>query len=293
MVMDISVNAVMAAPGPSPVVNTQFLSDDGVWNFSDFADNVQLNNFPASFGARIRMFAGNDIVVGTNFNSPGWANQVNGNLGSDNLLGGTLRDNYLGGKESDTLVGLGGQDWLNGNNGIDNVSGGNDNDIVRGGKDNDNLFGDGGNDILVGDFGRDQLAGGIGNDRFVLRTDSATEDGILYRNTSANSSEVDVITDFALVAGNKDKIVLPGVSSFAQLDITNATIDTFNGALISFTAAAGGERIGFVRGITALNLSAGGGANFVLGATADDFLSKINPDYFLANPNMATDLIPV
>jgi hypothetical protein len=61
----------MAAPGPSPTVNTQFLSDDGVWNFSDFADTVQLINFPASAGARIRMFGGNDNVTGTNVNSPG------------------------------------------------------------------------------------------------------------------------------------------------------------------------------------------------------------------------------
>ncbi|MCP9819444.1 hypothetical protein KBZ18_08055 [Synechococcus sp. Cruz-9H2] len=283
----------MAAPGPSPVVNTQFLSDDGVWNFSDFADNVQLNNFPASFGAPIRMFAGNDIVTGTNFNSPGWANQVNGNLGTDTLIGNILRDKYLGGKEGDQLFGEAGADWLNGNDGNDLVFGGADNDIVRGGKNNDTLLGDAGNDILVGDFGRDFLVGGIGNDRFVLRTDSVTEAGVLLTNTSANSSEVDVITDFSTAVGNKDKIVIPGVSSFAQLAFTNTSIDGFAGALISFTAEAGGERIGFVRGITAAALSSGGGANFVIGATADDFLSKITPEFFLANPNMATDLIPV
>ncbi|MCP9818396.1 hypothetical protein KBZ18_02675 [Synechococcus sp. Cruz-9H2] len=281
----------MAAPGPSPVVNTQFLSDDGVWNFSDFADNVQLNNFPASFGALIRMFAGNDSVTGTNFNSPGWANQVNGNLGGDLLVGNILRDKYLGGKENDNLLGAAGADWLNGNDGSDNVSGEADNDILRGGKDSDALFGSDGNDILLGDFGRDRLQGELGSDRFVLRTDSVTEGGVFFSNTSANASEVDVIWDFS--AGDKDKIVIPGVSSFSELELINTTAHGATDTLISFTAAAGGERIGLVSNINAATLGAGGGANFVLGATADDFLSKITPEFFLANPNMATTLIPV
>ncbi|MCP9818395.1 hypothetical protein KBZ18_02670 [Synechococcus sp. Cruz-9H2] len=283
----------MAVPGPSPTVNTQFLSDDGVWNFSDFADTVELNNFPASFGAQIRMFAGNDIVRGTNFNSPGWANQVNGNLGTDGLFGNVLRDKFLGGKEADGLFGLAGADWLNGNDGDDLVNGGAENDILRGGKNIDSLIGEAGDDILVGDFGQDALAGGAGNDRFVLRTDSAIENGVLLKNTSANSAEVDFISDFSTAAGNKDKIVIPGVSSFAQLDLADTIIDGFSGTLISFTAAAGGERIGFVDDINSAFLGAGGGSNFVLGATADDFLSKITTEYFLTNPNMATMLIPV
>jgi Ca2+-binding RTX toxin-like protein len=199
----------------------------------------------------------------------------------------------LGGKEADGLSGLAGADWLNGNDGDDFVFGGEDNDIVRGGKNIDTLSGDAGNDILVGDFARDVLIGGNGNDRFVLRTDSATENGVLFTNISPNVAEVDLITDFALVAGNKDKIVLPGVGSFGELALTDTTIDGVNGTLISFTAAEGGERIGFVFNVPAAVLGAGGGANFVLGATADDFLSKITPEFFLANPNMATDLIPV
>lgn len=284
----------MAAIGPSATVNTPLLSEDGVWNFSNFADSVELNSFPASFGAPIRMFAGNDVVIGANLNSPGWANQVNGNLGADQLIGSILRDKFLGGKESDGLSGNEGADWLSGNEGDDFIFSGVGNDILNGGKDNDGLFGDDGNDILVGGFGRDDLGGGIGNDRFVLRVDSVTEGGVLFTNTSSNSSEVDVITDFSTNAGNKDKIVIPGVGSFAELTLSNTSIDGgLPGTLISFTAEAGGEHIGFVFGVEAETLGSGDGSNFVLGATADDFLSKITPEFFLANPNMATDLIPV
>jgi Ca2+-binding RTX toxin-like protein len=284
----------MAAPGPSPTVNTQLLSEDGFWNFSNVADTVELNNFPASFGALIRMFLGNDVVTGANFNSPGWANQVNGNLGDDQLIGSILRDMYLGGMGRDVLAGNEGADWLNGNAGNDFVFSGTGNDVLSGGKNNDGLFGDDGNDILVGGFGRDDLGGGIGNDRFVLRTDSVTEGGVHFTNTSSSSSEVDVITDFSTNAGDKDKIVIPGVSSFSQLALTTTSIDGgLPGTLISFTAEAGGEHIGFVFGVEAETLGSGGGANFVLGATADYFLSKITSEFFLANPNMATDLIPV
>jgi Ca2+-binding RTX toxin-like protein len=285
----------MAAPGPSPVVNTQFLSDDGVWNFSDFGEDVDLNDFSASFGAPIRMFAGADFVEGAEFESTGWSNQVNGNIGTDVMEGGSFRDKILGGADNDVVSGLNGADWLNGNQGDDVVSGQAGNDLLRGGKGNDTLTGSVGNDILVGDFGRDQLSGGSGYDRFVLRTDSKTEDGILYRSTSAVPTEVDVILDFTAneSVGNVDKIVITGIASFAQLELTDDTIDGFGGTLISFTPVLGGEKIGFVRGITVANLASGDGANFVLGVVADDFLSKLNPDYFLANPNMATDLIPV
>ena len=279
------------AIAPSPVVNTQVFSpEDGRWNFSDFADNVDLNNFPESFGDPIRMWGGNDVVTGTSFDSPGWDNQVNGNLGSDTLFGNNGREYYLGGKETDSLYGYNGQDWLNGNNGNDFVYGGNQNDLIRGGRDNDFLYGENNNDILIGDFGRDFLNGGAGNDRFVMRTDSATLDGVFTKNTSPNAAEVDVIADFQNLV---DKVIVPGINSFSDLIFDNTTIDGFGGTLVSAQIAGATERICFVRGINAATLSGGGGANFVVGGTANDFLSKCTPEFFLANPNMATDLIPV
>lgn len=288
---------IVAPIGASAVANTPAESIENgisVWNFSDLPDTVDLNSFPALFGKQIRMFAGNDRVTGANSGSSGWANQVNGNLGIDILIGGSLRDNYQGGKDSDSLGGLAGQDWLNGNSGEDYVYGGEGNDILRGGKDSDLLKGDAGDDILVGDFGHDHLTGGFGNDRFVLRTDSVTEGGVVYNNVLPNHDEMDIIFDFSTSAGNRDKIVIPGVSSFSQLVLTNDTHDGLSGTLISFKEAEGGEHIGFVANITALSLGSNGGANnFVLGSTADDFFSKITPEFFLANPNMATDLIPV
>jgi Ca2+-binding RTX toxin-like protein len=281
----------MAAPAPSPVVNTIVLSDDGVYNFSNFADNVDLANFFEALGDPIRMWAGNDSVTGANVDSPGWDNQVNGNIGSDSLSGGIGRDKYLGGKESDGLFGNDGQDWLNGNNGADGVYGGAGNDIVRGGRDNDFLAGGTNNDILIGDFGRDTLFGEAGNDRFVMRTDSATIDGVFLKNTSPNAAEADVIGDFANLV---DKIVLPGISSFSDLEFENTTIDGFGGTLVSAKIAGVTERICFVRSINVATLSGSGGANFVVGGTANDFLQKASdPNYFLQNPNMATDLIPV
>jgi Ca2+-binding RTX toxin-like protein len=281
----------MAAPAPSPTVNTIVLSDDGVYNFSNFADIVDLANFPEALGDPIRMWGGNDNVTGANVDSPGWDNQVNGNLGSDFFSGGSGRDRFLGGKESDNLFGNDGQDWLNGNNGADGVYGGAGNDIVRGGQDNDILAGGTNNDILIGDFGRDQLFGEAGNDRFVMRTDAATIDGVFLKNTSPNAAEADVIGDFANLV---DKIVLPGIASFSDLEFEGTTIDGFAGTLVSAQIAGVTERICFVRAINAATLSGGGGVNFVVGGTANDFLQKASdPNYFLQNPNMATDLIPV
>jgi Ca2+-binding RTX toxin-like protein len=270
---------------PSPTVNTFVLAEDGRYNFSDFSDDVDLENFGELYGEFVRMLNGNDVVRAPNLNSPGWDITVNGNLGGDTLIGRSWRDYLLGGKENDTISGGGREDWLNGNRNDDTVRGGSFNDIVRGGKGNDFVRGDSGNDILTGDFGKDLLEGGIGADRFMVRTDSSETDEGFLSNLTPNATEADVITDFSF--GQNDRVVISGVQSRDQLSFSN-----FNGdAAISVDLGNGPQFAVVLDGVSVFQLTANANTAIIIGATADDFLSKINPDYFLTNPNRATELI--
>ncbi len=281
----------MPVPAPNPIVNQQFLSDDGVWNFSDQADSVNLSNFSDSYGQRIRMWGGNDFVIASTFNSPGYDNIVNGNLGNDLLgltdNGANTREWFLGGKESDDLRGNQGDDWVNGNNDDDFVFGGSGNDIARGGKDNDSIFGESGNDILIGDFGSDFLygqflLGQFTQNRFILRTDQATIDGIFYNNLTGNPAEADTIVDFNLFG---DKIVIPGVASFAELNFMDASLHGFaSGTLVSAEFGGIEQFIGYIADYNMATMS--NPSYYVVGQTASNFYNSISPDSFLTNPSL-------
>ncbi|QEY32657.1 calcium-binding protein [Synechococcus sp. RSCCF101] len=262
-------------------INTFLLADDGVVNFSDLADSIDLEAFPDLLGQPIRLLSGNDRVTGADVNVAGYANRVNGNLGSDDLFGSVFRDFYRGGKEEDELFLRAEADFGNGNNGDDDVYGEAGNDLIRGGRGDDELYGGEGSDILIGDFGQDELVGGGGADRFVIRTDSRLVDGVTLSNLSANPGEVDEIEDFDVASG--DRIVMPGVSSRDQLTIAAFEDDS---AIISVDFVSGSLFAAVVDDVNAADLQSVAGSAILIGATADSFLSQTNPDAFLANPDL-------
>ncbi len=105
------------------------------------------------------------------------------------------------------------QDWqiINGLETGDIVVGGAGNNVLYGTLGKDTLRGDLGNDTLTGSGGNDTLTGGAGADRFVF-------------DASAHATNVDVITDFSVVQG--DKLVLEN-AAFTALTATgtlNATM---------------------------------------------------------------------
>jgi Ca2+-binding RTX toxin-like protein len=225
-----------------------------------FANPFQLANFPNAYKRYVLALGGNDVIQGTTN-----IDQVNGNLGLDAIDGGEGDDFILGGKEDDLLGGSAGNDYLNGNNNNDYLLGGDGNDILRGGKDNDQLLGEAGQDKLVGDFGSDILTGGTEADLFILRIDTLNDvlTGITYNNLVTNVLVADRMTDFNM--GEADKIVLPGVQSFADL-ILEATVDVDANGVTDTAIKLSGGYVGVVLDVTGLTAS-----NFIFdpqGATA-------------------------
>ncbi|QEY31957.1 hypothetical protein EVJ50_06605 [Synechococcus sp. RSCCF101] len=92
---------------------------------------------------------------------------------------------------------------------------------------------------------------------------------------------MDVIRDFTFT--DQDRILLPGVSNRDQL-----RIDEFNttSSTISVDLGSGFQFAVVVQNVTASSLEAASGTAIIIGATADDFLSQSNPDFFLSNPNL-------
>ena len=101
--------------------------------------------------------------------------RLEGDGGSNILLGGTAGDVVLGGFGVDTIRGGSGDDYLCGEyqadeilggSGSDTVWGGTDfsNDVMAGGLGDDFLAGEGGDDFLAGEDGSDQMYGGVGRD---------------------------------------------------------------------------------------------------------------------------------
>jgi Ca2+-binding RTX toxin-like protein len=260
----VVVNFPLGAGSPSAAVtgeapNQSVTAPDGTrfYNLSDNADSVILDSVPASQGQYVRGLGGNDDIQGTAQNDT-----INGNQGTDTIRGGSGRDLLLGGMDNDFVSGDVDDDTVNGNRGNDTVLGGAGNDVVNGGMDNDILFGEEGNDTLSGDFGQDSLVGGADGDLFILRIDS---NGAMT-NTSSNVGEVDIISDFNPVEG--DRIGLKGGLAFENL-----TFETFqtaiNGALSTSTAIRvnrdgdpiNGQYLAIVQGVSAATLQSS--TNFI------------------------------
>lgn len=109
-----------------------------------------------------------------------------------NGLVGTSGNNIIVGYDrNDVIDGRAGMDAIFAGLGNDTARGGTGDDIIFGGMGNDILRGDEGNDVLVGDAGADTLTGGAGADEFWFR---------MAPNGTAN---VDTITDFSSIQGDK------------------------------------------------------------------------------------------
>jgi Ca2+-binding RTX toxin-like protein len=105
---------------------------------------------------------------------------------------GTSGNNIIVGYDrNDVIDGRAGMDAIFAGLGNDTARGGTGDDIIFGGIGNDILRGDEGNDVLVGDAGADTLTGGAGADEFWFR---------MAPNGAAN---VDTITDFSSIQGDK------------------------------------------------------------------------------------------
>lgn len=106
---------------------------------------------------------------------PSWYCVVQGNGGSDDIMGGTAGeslsgqdgvDEIRGGDGIDWIYGGGGSDWLYGDEGVDHLIGEGGNDHLYGGEDGDHLHADGwgGTNFLYGEAGEDDLYGGYNTD---------------------------------------------------------------------------------------------------------------------------------
>ncbi len=276
---------------PSSTVNTFIIAPDGVVEFSDFADTVQLSGFSTIQGQRTRMLGGADNVTLSNVIKGGWDNRINGNLGGDifsAVAGSQTRDFVLGGAENDVInVGnaTGGADWLNGNLGDDVISSGGTSvgsNILRGGGGNDSLVGGSSNDILVGDFGKDSLTSGLGQNIFMMRTDDGVINGVAQQNATQNASDCDVIQDFS---STFDRIAISGIASLSDLTIQQVGADVLISASTFTNGTTGTRFIARVVNLTVANLNAAtvAGNGIIIGARADNFLANLTPDNFLVN----------
>ena len=99
-----------------------------------------------------------------------------GDLGNDELIGGTGDDWFSGGaghdtvtagSGKDTILGSSGNDRIDGGTGDDLLYGGTNNDVIFGGTGQDRLYGEDGNDVLYGGGDADRMDGGAGNDTLV------------------------------------------------------------------------------------------------------------------------------
>lgn len=86
--------------------------------------------------------------------------------GNDTVIGSASNDMIYGGYGNDSLSGMAGNDFLNGEDG---------NDSLFGGTGNDSLYGGTGNDSLNGQTGIDYLYGGAGNDIYVHNLNSGND----------------------------------------------------------------------------------------------------------------------
>jgi phospholipase/lecithinase/hemolysin len=123
------------------------------------------DTFAAAAGSNT-LFGGqgeDSILGGTGFD------RVNGNQGDDVIVGrSTTGDWLLGGQGNDSINATAstGHNILNGDLGSDTVLGGTGGDSLRGGQGDDTILGGSGPDWLSGDLGHNTLTGGGGADTF-------------------------------------------------------------------------------------------------------------------------------
>jgi hypothetical protein len=275
---------------PSPTVNVPIFTvtpaGEEFWDFSDFNDNINLQNFGSIGNTPVRMFAGADIVLLSSILRGGYDNIVGGNLGSDTITaqaGDQTRAQLKGGADGDTLnliASINGGDWIQGGGGNDIVQGGNVGggafNALFGGVGADLVRGGAGRDVVTGGPDKDSLRGNANSDIFLFSTANFNAPwGETYVNAPTNSIAVDVVEDF----GPTDFISIAGVSSFGDLDFVASGGNT----LISSDNIAGlsGQRfIALVLGVAPGVLQASG--RVLVGGEA--IFAQVQPDAFENDP---------
>jgi Ca2+-binding RTX toxin-like protein len=156
------------------------------------------NNYPTSGTPTRRIAAivngegGSDRIIGSAYADAidgGISNDwVDGAAGDDLIYGGDGNDTLLGGTGGDTISALAGDDTVEGQNGDDSLLGGDGADSLTGGLDQDTLVGDDatgfadrlvgneGNDSILGGGGNDSIEGGLGSDRIAAGEGNDTVD---------------------------------------------------------------------------------------------------------------------
>ncbi len=185
--------------------------------------------------------------------------------------GGPDADNFNGAMGPDTLVGGDGNDNLNGQGGNDNLDGGTGNDGLRGDAGNDTLLGGDGNDYMTGGSGDDSLAGGNGTD---------TAD-YFYSDTSA-AINVNLLTGVATGGGGND--TLSGIENVNGSDFD----DTITGDTLSNFLEGRGGNDSLVGGAGADNFRGGDGND-----TLDGGANNPGSDFDFAYYDDATSALTV
>ncbi|MEP6503941.1 MAG: tandem-95 repeat protein, partial [Betaproteobacteria bacterium] len=173
--------------------NTQAIDVTG-WNLS----TLQLSN--VGTGSATLQLDAVDTANGHTHDQSTWLSVVNGST----LLGGTTGNDTLTASST-------GATFISGEAGNDIITGNSGNDRLLGGVGDDTISGGAGNDLIVGGTGNDSLTGGTGNDVFRWE---------LADHGTAGTPNVDTITDFSSVAGNKDVLDLRDLLGGANHDGT-------------------------------------------------------------------------
>jgi Ca2+-binding RTX toxin-like protein len=157
-----------------------------------------------------------------------------------------------GSNNGEIIKGLLGNDRLNGNAGNDVLIGGGGNDALFGGIGNDVLLGANPLSVLPGQGSYDVLQGDAGSDRYILGDVNA-----VYYNDGNNANAG--ITDYAAILGfsaaQGDVIQLKGKASDYILTSGTVPNTTGSGTLIQSTLFGQPELIGFVAGVSGMNLN--------------------------------------
>lgn len=165
---------------------------------------------------------GNDV-----FNASGMTSStfLDGQGGSDILIGGIANDAIGGGS---------GDDYIDGGRGNDILRGGDGNDVIAGGDGDDIIFGEGGNDILIGGAvsgpeGANMLEGGAGDDLLigtggysVARYQGSFADYTVTRNADGTFTVADS------QAGRDGTDTLQDIAALDFADISQVTLDASN-----------------------------------------------------------------
>ncbi len=185
-------------------------------------------------------------------------NTLTGNSGSNTLNGGTGTDILIGGSGDDTYVTDGNETITEGTDGgtdtvlssvtytlgsnLDNLTltgsssingtGNALDNTITGNAGNNLLFGGAGSDVLWAATGNDTLSGGEGSDAFIIDGNDVITEG-----TNAGTDDSVYSSVSYTLGANLEHLVLIGVDSFGELDLTsvaalNGTGNTLNNIIL-------------------------------------------------------------